>query len=71
MSGSQQRGGGPGASIMVQEVMQEEWSALRSEDQRLPSLRGPEGMAEVGGSPPRCPSVSPVALSDVKSLREL
>ncbi|XP_037332610.1 RPA-interacting protein [Pungitius pungitius] len=38
---------GPGASIIVQEVMEEEWTALRSEDRRLPSLWGPEGMAEM------------------------
>ncbi|XP_021164409.2 RPA-interacting protein isoform X1 [Fundulus heteroclitus] len=37
----------PGASIMVQEVMEEEWSALRSEHHRLPSLWGPHGLPEV------------------------
>lgn len=36
-----------GASTIVQEVMEEEWSALQSEDQRLPSLWGPYGMAEI------------------------
>ncbi|KAM3598968.1 uncharacterized protein V6R79_024865 [Siganus canaliculatus] len=36
-----------GASIIVQEVMEEEWTALQSEDQRLPSLWGPQGMAEM------------------------
>uniref|UniRef100_A0A3Q3X096 RPA interacting protein n=1 Tax=Mola mola TaxID=94237 RepID=A0A3Q3X096_MOLML len=35
-----------GASIIVQEVMEEEWTALQSEDRRLPSLWGPQGMAE-------------------------
>ncbi|KAM4535158.1 RPA-interacting protein [Fundulus diaphanus] len=39
----------PGASIMVQEVMEEEWSALRSEDHRLPSLWGPHGLPEMFG----------------------
>uniref|UniRef100_A0A3P8TX54 RPA interacting protein n=1 Tax=Amphiprion percula TaxID=161767 RepID=A0A3P8TX54_AMPPE len=38
---------GSGASIIVQEVMEEEWSALHSEDRRLPSLWGPDGMAEM------------------------
>ncbi|XP_039979251.1 RPA-interacting protein [Xiphias gladius] len=46
MSESQQRSGS-GASIIVQEVMEEEWTALGSEDRRLPSLWGPEGMAEM------------------------
>lgn len=27
--------------------MEEEWTALQSEDQRLPSLWGPQGIAEV------------------------
>ncbi|XP_074553083.1 RPA-interacting protein [Halichoeres trimaculatus] len=36
-----------GTSIIVQEVMEEEWSALQSEDRRLPSLWGPHGIAEV------------------------
>ncbi|TDH03492.1 hypothetical protein EPR50_G00163360 [Perca flavescens] len=40
---------GSGASIIVQEVMEEEWTALQSEDRRLPSLWGPEGMAEMFG----------------------
>lgn len=48
MGESQQQCSGSGASIIVQEVMEEEWSALQSEDRRLPSLWGPEGMAEVG-----------------------
>lgn len=39
---------GSGASVIVQEVMGEEWAALRSEDYRLPSLWGPGGMSEVG-----------------------
>lgn len=47
MGESQQRSGS-GASIIVQEVMEEEWTALQSEDRRLPSLWGPEGMSEVG-----------------------
>ncbi|XP_017290435.1 RPA-interacting protein [Kryptolebias marmoratus] len=38
---------GSGASSIVREVMEEEWSALQSEDQRLPSLRGPQGMQEM------------------------
>ncbi|XP_056262995.1 RPA-interacting protein [Pseudoliparis swirei] len=37
---------GCGASIIVQEVMEEEWSALHSEDRRLPSMWGPKGMEE-------------------------
>lgn len=44
--GSQQRSG-PGSSTIVQEVMEEEWTALQSEDQRLPSLWGPQGIAEM------------------------
>ncbi|XP_029015229.1 RPA-interacting protein isoform X2 [Betta splendens] len=36
-----------GASIIVQEVMGEEWTALQSEDQRLPSLWGSGGMSEM------------------------
>ncbi|KAM4717001.1 RPA-interacting protein isoform 2-T2 [Anableps anableps] len=39
-----------GASIIVQEVMEEEWSALQSEDQRLPSLWSPHGMPEISSS---------------------
>ncbi|XP_028311099.1 RPA-interacting protein isoform X2 [Gouania willdenowi] len=35
------------SSSIVQEVMEEEWSVLRSEDRRLPSLWGPHGMAEM------------------------
>ncbi|XP_070779695.1 RPA-interacting protein [Enoplosus armatus] len=46
MGESQQRSGS-GASIIVQEVMEEEWTALQSEDRRLPSLWGPDGMAEM------------------------
>ncbi|AWP18401.1 26S proteasome non-ATPase regulatory subunit 11 [Scophthalmus maximus] len=42
-----QAGETSGASIIVQEVMEEEWTALQSEDRRLPSLWGPEGMAEM------------------------
>ncbi|XP_019967547.2 RPA-interacting protein [Paralichthys olivaceus] len=38
---------GSGASIIVQEVMEEEWSALQSEARGLPSLLRPEGMAEM------------------------
>ncbi|KAM9843236.1 RPA-interacting protein [Aulostomus maculatus] len=38
---------GSGASIIVQEVMEEEWTALQSEGQRLPSLLGPEDMSEL------------------------
>lgn len=49
--GDIQQGSGSGASIIVQEVMEEEWSALRSEDARLPSLWGADGMVEVGLSP--------------------
>ncbi|XP_059204560.1 RPA-interacting protein [Centropristis striata] len=48
MGESQQRSGS-GASIMVQEVMEEEWSALQSEGRRLPSLWGPQGRAEMFG----------------------
>lgn len=50
MGESQQRSGS-GSSTIVHEVMEEEWTALQSEDQRLPSLWGPQGMAEVGLSP--------------------
>lgn len=40
---------GSGGSIIVQEVMEEEWSALQAETQhRLPSLWGSEDMTEVG-----------------------
>ncbi|XP_077391186.1 RPA-interacting protein [Festucalex cinctus] len=39
--------GGPTASFIVQEVMEAEWTALQSEDRRLPSLWGPEGIAEI------------------------
>ncbi|XP_056143203.1 RPA-interacting protein [Lampris incognitus] len=38
---------GPGESILVQEVMEEEWEALRSEDRGLDSLWGPNGMREM------------------------
>lgn len=47
-AGESQQPGGSGASAIVQEVMEEEWTALQSEDRRLPSLWGPHGMAEVG-----------------------
>ncbi|XP_074511119.1 RPA-interacting protein isoform X1 [Sebastes fasciatus] len=43
----QQRGSGSGASVIVQEVMEEEWTALQAEDRRLASLWGSEGMAEM------------------------
>ncbi|KAG8006689.1 26S proteasome non-ATPase regulatory subunit 11A [Nibea albiflora] len=36
-----------GASIIVQEVMEEEWTALQSEDRALPSMWGPEGLTEM------------------------
>ncbi|XP_042361273.1 RPA-interacting protein isoform X2 [Plectropomus leopardus] len=36
-----------GASSIVQEVMEEEWSSLQAEDQRLPSLWGPHGMTQM------------------------
>ncbi|XP_008328842.1 RPA-interacting protein [Cynoglossus semilaevis] len=45
--GESQHCSGSGTSIIVQEVMEEEWTALRSEDERLPSLWGPEGMVEM------------------------
>ncbi|XP_061556614.1 RPA-interacting protein [Phycodurus eques] len=38
---------GPATSFLVHEVMEEEWTALRAEDRRLPSLWGPEGSAEM------------------------
>lgn len=41
--------GGPATSLIVQEVMAEEWTALQSEDRRLPSLWGPGGITEVRG----------------------
>lgn len=41
---------GSGGSIIVQEVMEEEWSALQAETQhRLPSLWGSEDMTEMFG----------------------
>lgn len=46
VSGSPQRSG-HGSSTIVQEVMEEEWTALQSESGRLPSLWGPQGMVEV------------------------
>lgn len=46
--GENQQRSGSGASIIVQEVMEEEWTALQSEDRRLPSLWGPAGMSQVG-----------------------
>ncbi|XP_029912913.1 LOW QUALITY PROTEIN: RPA-interacting protein [Myripristis murdjan] len=46
MGESHQRCGST-ASIIVQEVMEEEWSALQSEDRGLPSLWRPEAMAEM------------------------
>lgn len=46
MGDSLQRSG-PRASIIVQEVMEEEWSALQSEDRRLPSLWGAQGVGEL------------------------
>ncbi|XP_030264240.1 RPA-interacting protein [Sparus aurata] len=46
-AGESQQPGGTGASAIVQEVMEEEWTALQSEDRRLPSLWGPHGMAEM------------------------
>ncbi|XP_054463877.1 RPA-interacting protein [Anoplopoma fimbria] len=46
-TGESPQRGGSGASIIVQEVMEEEWTALQSEGRRLPSLWGPEGMAEM------------------------
>ncbi|XP_013874855.1 RPA-interacting protein [Austrofundulus limnaeus] len=45
---SQLRTGTWTPSSIVQEVMEEEWTALQSEDQRLPSsLWGPQGMQEM------------------------
>ncbi|KAK5856827.1 hypothetical protein PBY51_008397 [Eleginops maclovinus] len=41
--------GPSGASTIVQEVMEEEWSFLQEEDRRLPSLWGPDGRAEMLG----------------------
>ncbi|XP_047428022.1 RPA-interacting protein [Mugil cephalus] len=46
-AGENQQRSGSGASTIVQEVMEEEWSALQSEDRRLPSLWGPEGLTEM------------------------
>ncbi|CAL8305292.1 unnamed protein product [Merluccius merluccius] len=37
-------------SIMVQEVMEEEWSALQSEDRALPSLWGAKGLGQMFGA---------------------
>ncbi|XP_060882824.1 RPA-interacting protein [Labrus mixtus] len=47
LMGQSQQLCGSGASIIVQEVMEEEWGALQSEDRRLPSLWGPDGIAEI------------------------
>uniref|UniRef100_M4A8N7 RPA interacting protein n=1 Tax=Xiphophorus maculatus TaxID=8083 RepID=M4A8N7_XIPMA len=43
MGGEQPRS----SSIIVQEVMEEEWRALQPDDQRLPSLWGPHGVAQM------------------------
>uniref|UniRef100_A0A3Q3JKC3 RPA-interacting protein N-terminal domain-containing protein n=1 Tax=Monopterus albus TaxID=43700 RepID=A0A3Q3JKC3_MONAL len=48
MGDGEQRSG-CGASTIVQEVMEEEWNALQSEDRRLPPLWGPEFTAEMVG----------------------
>ncbi|XP_041868023.1 RPA-interacting protein [Melanotaenia boesemani] len=45
--GESQQHSSSGTSIIVQEVMEEEWTALQSEDQRLPSLWGPQGLTEM------------------------
>ncbi|XP_014865652.1 PREDICTED: RPA-interacting protein isoform X1 [Poecilia mexicana] len=45
--GDEQTRSSSGPSIIVQEVMEEEWSALQSDDQRLPSLWGPHGVAQM------------------------
>ncbi|XP_060946125.1 RPA-interacting protein [Limanda limanda] len=39
--------GGSGASMLVQEVMEEEWSVLQSEARGLPSLLRPQGLTEM------------------------
>ncbi|XP_072224565.1 RPA-interacting protein [Leuresthes tenuis] len=46
-TGESQQRSSSGTSIIVQEVMEEEWTVLQSEDQRLPSLWGSQGMAEM------------------------
>ncbi|CAG02087.1 unnamed protein product [Tetraodon nigroviridis] len=45
--GTSQQPSGPGASAIVQEVMEEEWAALQSEERGLPPLLGPQGLAEM------------------------
>ncbi|CAJ1076010.1 RPA-interacting protein [Xyrichtys novacula] len=40
---------GSGASTIVRDVMEEEWSALHTEDQRLPSLCWSHGLSEIRG----------------------
>lgn len=45
--GTSQQLSGAGASTIVQEVMEEEWTALRSEERGLPPLLGPQDMAEL------------------------
>ncbi|KAM6904424.1 RPA-interacting protein [Xenentodon cancila] len=45
--GEGRQGSSAGSSMIVQEVMEEEWSALQSEDRRLPPLWGPQGMAQM------------------------
>ncbi|XP_023813668.1 RPA-interacting protein isoform X2 [Oryzias latipes] len=47
--GGNNRESPPGSSAIVQEVMEEEWSALQAEDRRLPSLWGPQGFTEMSG----------------------
>ncbi|KAM4531640.1 RPA-interacting protein isoform 1-T1 [Odontesthes bonariensis] len=46
-TGESQQRSSSGTSIIVQELMEEEWTALQSADQRLPSLWGSQGMAEM------------------------
>ena len=52
MEGGPQPPGAKGS--LVQEVMEEEWSALQSEDRSLPSLWGATGPGQVGSSYPQC-----------------
>lgn len=52
--GTSQERSDAGASAIVQEVMEEEWTALRAEE----PLVGPQGVAEVGVRQPRAPAAN-------------
>uniref|UniRef100_A0A3B3BYB6 RPA interacting protein n=1 Tax=Oryzias melastigma TaxID=30732 RepID=A0A3B3BYB6_ORYME len=66
----------PGASTIVQEVMEEEWSTLQPEGRRLPSLWGPQGSTEASSIIKECDELAVLEeihqelLSKEKSLME-